>query len=325
MTDSPPPSYDHFGENHLVSRLNRRFSNLLQRTFRLPADWHDNPGECFRTLLSRVNNLALFLLFLGGIISGIVLMIAGIQEDSSALFFFGIAVIPAVFVVQFILSLFCSANLDLTFGRPIELVSRLVPEALVVLGFLQFLYVIIIGGFLAFQSFSASLQSGFGAVLAFVSLLILGWVQPWMARNFETVLNIKITKAESQGPADYLFSIILFLGRYQLALVPFYFVLATLVGAAVAVYSGILLVLGKESLGESLVMGALSASSFSSLSGSLTGFLFLILIPIAAHFLYLIVMSLADIGAALFRLVRSSERIAQLSDEAMKAPRDDES
>jgi hypothetical protein len=43
-----------------------------------------------------------------------------------------------------------------------------------------------------------------------------------------------------------------------------------------------------------------------------------LLTPIVAHVAYLVFVSIADIGVAFFRLVKSTERIARLSEEAME-------
>lgn len=311
---------DEFGENRLISRLNRRFNHLMSRFLRVPESWSEDTKLHFKQHLARVNNRALTILLAGGLLVAFVVMVLAIKLDSSLLFFIGLGIIPSLYLAQYILSLFCSANLNLTFGPPIRLVSRLIPEVLTVLGLLGCIYALVIGISGAVAGFSNSLQAGLTATGLSLAVIILALVSTWVAAQSESLLGVEIEDNGKQSPAEYLFSLVLYIGRFLLALVPYQFLLYTVLIIGTAIYAGWNQVLSSTPDPFSLI------SVFSTL-GWLGAPFYLVgisLLPITAHFFYLLVVTLADIGVALFRIARSSEQVAALSEEAMKGSRGDQ-
>lgn len=305
---------DEFGENSLLSRLNRRFSDLLPSMLRLPPSWEDDPTGHFKRHLAMINLRALSVLVIGGIALALILMILAIKNDSSDLFFTGVAVLPGVFLVQYVLSLFCSANLNLAFSSRVHLVSRLAPDVITVASFLGVVAIGISGIYSAIQAFDNSLQMGLIMTVAAICTIVLFGLNAWVAANSEKLLDLSIRADERQGPADYLFSIVLYLGRYQLILVSYFFLATVLVATFAVGYFGISILVEKNMFSGNLdvIVGMLG---FGFLG--LTQLLWSFLAPISAHFIYLVFVSIADIGVAFFRLVKGTEKIAQLSEEAM--------
>ncbi len=307
---------DEFGGNRLLSRLNRRLSVLLPSLLRLPENWDDNPTGRFKRHLARVNLLALSVLTAGGIIAAVLMMIFAIREDSSSLFFTGVGILPAVFLVQYVLSLFCSANLNLAFSTKIHLVSRLVPDVITVGSFIGLIAIGISGIFSAISAFDQSLQQGLILTMAAFCSIILFAMNAWVAANSERLLDVSISPDEKQGPADYLFSLILYFGRYQLVLVSYQFLASMILAAFGIIYFGI-----TEFVGDSSVSGGVSLDRIIMMTtiGAGAGYLvwWTLLTPMIAHFAYLLFVSIADIGVAFFRLVKGTERIARLSEAAM--------
>jgi hypothetical protein len=304
---------DEFGENRLLSRLNRRFSDLLPSLLRLPAEWRDEPAGHFKRHLAKVNLLALSVLTVGSIAAAVLLMILAIKTDSSFLFFVGVGILPGVFLVQYVLSLFCSANLNLAFSSRIQLVSRLVPDVITVLSFLLLVVGGISGVFTAISAFDSSLQQGLTLSIVSASTIVLAGLNAWIAANSEKLLDLSICAEEKQGPADYLFSLILYFGRYQLVLASYQFLATVLITAFIVVYLGIAELAGKNSMtGEvEMILGMLGAGL------GIWQLIWILLTPMVAHFAYLVFVSIADIGVAFFRLVKGTEQIAKLSEEAM--------
>ncbi len=310
---------DEFGENRLISRLNRRFSTLLHQVFRLPLAWEGLATQNFKRHLSRLNNSALTVLFFAGIISGILCMALGLKQDSSILFFAGIGIIPGVFLIQFVLGLFCSANLRLTFGPPIRLASRLLPEVFAVLGILNFIYTLIWGSLTAIAGYAVSLSAGLATTgVAFAGLVMAGYIS-WVATNCEKLLDVSTDDEQRQGPAEYLFNLVTFFGRLSLSLVPINFAAFVFLASAGTIYFGAMQ-FGEEGVGITLLMQS-GIENFSI-------FLYVILMglfPIFAHFCYLGFLVIADIGMAFFRLVKSTEHVSELSAQAMENSPDGES
>ena len=315
MTDQNQ-STDEFGEDRLLSRLNRRLSYLMQSLPVLPNDWEDEPTVQFKRHLARVNSLALTVLMLGSVAAGILVMILAIKTDTSWMFFTGVGIIPGVFLFQYILSLFCSANLNLSFGSPIRLVTRLVPEVLTVAGILGIVYVVVMGVIATSNGFEKSLQIGLTLTVFFTTSAFVAGVNAWVAANSEKLLGLAVEPNDGQGPADYIFSLVLYLGRYWLVLVPYQFLATMLLGAFLVIYVGISQLVGKSSglefLDFALVMGGLGIAQAG----------WIVSLPILSHFAYLLFVSLADIGVAFFRLVKGTEKIARLSEEAMSGTHD---
>jgi len=311
---------DEFGENRLISRLNRRFCQLMGRFLRVPESWSKETKSHFKQHLARVNNLALTILLAGGLLVALIVMVLAIKLDSSVLFFIGLGVIPCIYVAQYVLSLFCSANLNLTFGPPIRLVSRLIPDVLTILGLLGCICALVIGYKVAIEAFSTSLQLGLIATGISLALIILALAGTCVAAQSESLLRIQIEDSGEQTPAEYLISLVLYLGRFQLALVPYQFLLFTLFIVGTVVYAGSSQILSTSPDPFSLI------SVFNTLGwgGALFCLAGISLLPITAHFFYLLVVTLADIGDALFSIARSSEQIAALSEEAMKEAREDQ-
>lgn len=309
---------DEFGEDRLLSRLNRRFSDLLPSLLKLPADWREEPEGCFKRHLAKVNLLALSILVVGGIAASVLLMVLAIKKDDSSLFFAAVCVLPAIFLLQYVLSLFCSANLNLAFSTPIHLVSRLVPDVITVASFLGLVVVGVSGGLAAVSSFDTSLQLGLIATITSLSVISLLGTYAWVAANSERLLGLRINLEVKQDPADYLFSIILYLGRYTLVLVSYQFLATVLIAAFGVAYLVIAELIGKSSVTDDLGMVfAIAGAGFVGISQ----IVWAMLTPVVSHFTYLIFVSIADIGVAFFRLVKSSERIARLSEEAMEEDR----
>lgn len=307
---------DEFGEDRLLSRMNRRLSYLMQSLSIIPSHWESEPSVPFKLHLARVNSLALTVLMLGGVAAGILVMILAIKTDTSWMFFTGVGIIPGVFLFQYILSLFCSANLNLSFGPPIQLVSRLVPEVLTVVGILGVVYVIVMGVIATISGFENSLQIGLTLTVLFITSALVAGTNAWVAANSERLLNLSVEPNEQQGPADYVFSLVLYLGRYWLILVPYHFLAAMLLGAFLVIYVGISQLVGKSSglefLDFAIVWGGLGVAQVG----------WIVSLPIISHFAYLLFVSLADIGVAFFHLVKGNDKIARLSEEAMSESRD---
>ncbi len=310
---SKPRHFDEFGQNRLLSRLNRSFSLLIPNLLKLPPSWSGEESGEFKTHLSVVNNLGLTLLSLGGVVAALLAMVLAVKTDQSALFFIGIGILPAVFLVQYILGLFCAANLNLSFGPPIQLVSRLLPEVITVFGFLAFVALAFTGLVATVDSFGESLQQGLLMLSGGLAATVLAGLCAWVAANSEKLLNLSVEPDQRQGPADYLFSVILYLGRYLLILVPYQFLLAMVLGTFGLLYLGVSMLLRDGSSVDP--MEALFL--LSVFGGNILQIIGALLSPIFAHFLYLVIVSLADIGTAFFRLVKGTERIAGLSEEAM--------
>ena len=290
----------------------------MGRFLRVPESWSEETKSHFKQHLARVNNLALAILLAGGLLVALIVMVLAIKLDSSALFFIGLGIVPCVYLAQYVLSLFCSANLNLTFGPPIRLISRLIPDVLTVLGLLGCICALVIGISTAIEAFSTSLQAGLIATGISLVLIILALAGTWVAAQSENLLRIQIEDSGEQTPAEYLFSLILYLGRFQLALVPYQFFFFTLLIMGTAVYAGSSQILSNSPDPFSLI------SVFSTLGWLGTPFYLvgISLLPITAHFFYLLIVTLADIGVALFRIARSSEKIAALSEEAMEDARE---
>jgi len=308
------PDYPELSSESRLDALNRRFSHLMRFLLRLPEAWEDEAQPAFKRHLQRIIHLALSLLLIGGILSALLVMAFAIKTDSSKLFFIGIGVIPGVYLLQFILGLFCSANLDLTFGAPIHLVSRLMPEVLTVYSILGLIGYLIFGVISITNGFAASLQLGLMATGTTLVALLLLFFHAWVAANSGALLGIRVADRESrQSPAEYLFSIVLFFGRFFLALVPYQFLGVMITIVACAVYAGVLLITGGALSMEMILFGALGIGM------GLAQLLWVVLLPVLAHFAYLLIVSVADLGIAFFRIAKCSERIADLSEQAMEA------
>lgn len=303
-----------------LDAINRRFSLLMRHFLRLPEFWDkEDPQAAFKRHLDRINRLGLTLLMIGGVLAGLLLMVTAIRTDSSMLFFIGVGVIPGVYLAQFILSLVCTANLNLTFGAPIKLVSRLMPEVLTVFSIIGLIGYLIFGIISITQGFTASLQVGLAATGMTLLMLALLFFYSWLAANSGPLLGVRTPHRDTpQSPAEYFFSIILYFGRYQLALVPYQFLGTMLALFASAIYAGVLVLSGGALNMELLFLSALGIGS------SMTALIWIVLLPVVAHFGYLLIVTVADLGIAFFRISGSAERIAELSEQAMQAALEEE-
>ncbi len=300
-----------------IDAVNRRFSLLIRRLLRLPgfAEEADSRSN-FKIHLEKVNHLGLTLLLFGGFLAGILLMVTAIKTDSSKVFFIGIALIPAAYLVQFIVSLVCNANLNLTFGPPIKLVSILAPEVLTVFNLIILIGYLLFGIISSAAAFDLSLQLGLMTVLGNLLMLALLFYSACLAANSGPLLGVMISHQDTpQSPAEYLFSVVLYFGRYFLALVPYCFLGSMLAVVASSAYVGIRILSGGPLFTDPLAFSVVGV-------GGGVAVLILILIclqPIVAHFSYLLIVSVADIGIVFFRVAGSAERIAVLSEQAMGA------
>jgi len=300
-----------------IDAVNRRFSLLLRRLLRLPGFVEEADSRSkFKIHLEKVNHLGLTLLLFGGFLAGTLLMITAIKTDSSKVFFIGIALIPAAYLVQFIVSLVCNANLNLTFGPPIKLVSILAPEVLTVFNLIILIGYLLFGITSSAAAFDLSLQLGLMTVLGNLLMLALLFYSACLAANSGPLLGVMISHQDTpQSPAEYLFSVTLYFGRYFLALVPYCFLGSMLALVAGSAYVGIRILSGGPVLTDPLAFSVVGV-------GGGVAVLILILIclqPIVAHFGYLLIVSVADIGIVFFRVAGSAERIAVLSEQAMSA------
>ncbi|MEM7697169.1 MAG: hypothetical protein AAF236_02055 [Verrucomicrobiota bacterium] len=304
---------DEFGENMIVSRLNRRFSLLLRRFAYFPASWEDAPLAEFKRHLARLNLRGQAAILLTGVIAAIGGIIFSLRIDSSVGFFISLGIVPVAFLIQFLLGLVSSANLQFTFGAPIVLASRIVPELLSLLAIANIVYVAIWASIAAVVAFSQSLLGGLLICLIGVLGLLVSFYTFWLAAHCERLLGVRFETGGSNNVAEYLLSVVALLGRYLMALVPIGFCSAAVAVAIVAGTAGIV------SLTGDVPIGLLNFSSFDEVIAIATSIGIYLAIPVIAHVVYLIKLALSELGLAFFRLVRSSERIADLSDQAMKS------
>ena len=300
-----------------IDAVNRRFSLIIRRVLRLPGFTEEaDSRNKFKEHLEKVNHLGLTLLLFGSFIAGILLMVTAIKTDSSKMFFIGIGLIPAAYLIQFIVSLVCNANISLTFGPPIKLVSTLVPEVLTVFNLIILIGYIFLGIISSVAAFDASLQLGLVTVLGNLLLVALLFFCACLAANSGSLLGVNVSHQDTpQSPAEYLFSVVLYFGRYFIALVPYCFLGSMLSLVVISLFFGIPVLSGSPTVTDSV------ASYAAGIGGTVAvSILFSIcFLPILAHFLYLLIVSVADIGIVFFRVAVSAERIAHLSDQAMRS------
>jgi hypothetical protein len=199
-----------------------------------------------------------------------------------------------------------SANLKLTFGEPVPLASRLIPRTLTLAATLALLAILTYGGWGLIEVFKFSFMAGLAGLVTWITGMSAALYCGWLAARSEEVLGVQIRDQETQTAADYMFSVIRYVGRFFLALLPLLmavcsatFIVNLLIGLARVMSS-------TEGSGGDFI-----AFRFFRMLDGLSPFAFgAVLLPILGHIAYVFLVATSEMGAAFFRLVENSRRIA---------------
>ncbi len=307
---SPSPaadSHDEFGYNDLLSRINRTFDRSLMGFYqRFPNLMNQEPVAALRRYLTQLNQWGLWGVVVAGGLGFLSMIYLAIKSDETMFFIWGVALLPATFVVQFLLSLMTSANLKLTFGEPVPLASRLIPRTLTLAATLALLAILTYGGWGLIEVFKFSFMAGLAGLVTWITGMSAALYCGWLAARSEEVLGVQIRDQETQTAADYMFSVIRYVGRFFLALLPLLmavcsatFIVNLLIGLARVMSS-------TEGSGGDFI-----AFRFFRMLDGLSPFAFgAVLLPILGHIAYVFLVATSEMGAAFFRLVENSRRIA---------------
>lgn len=313
---APPKlsAHDEFGYNDLLSRVNRTFDQSLMGFYKSYPKFEGSPVAALRRYLTDLNQLGLWGVVIAGALGFLIMMYLAIKSDETMFFIWGVAFLPATFVIQFLLSLMTSANLKLTFGEPLPLVSRLVPRTLTLVSTLILLAVFTYGGWGVFSVFKVSFLGGLGALATWLGTLVSSAYCGWLAARSEDVLGVEIRDQESQTAADYLFSVVRYFGRFFLACLPMMMALCSAAFIVMLVASIFRSMSGSSGMGEQFVV----LRFFGLLDSVLPLAYGAVCLPIVGHIVFVLLVASSETGAAFFRLVENTRRIADAATSTEK-------
>jgi hypothetical protein len=288
----------------LVESLNRKLESTVASIY---EKW-PGPGavvrEAFDRLLAFWNSILQLGILVAGALTAILLVIAAVKLDSTFLVLFGLAAVPAFFILQYVVSLFAAANIRLLNGPTITLFSMVLPKAFMVIGTVASILWGLVGGVLTITAFAKSLSGGLSMLGTWLSTLFVAIFASWLAARCCEALNVRSVPTSEQNAADYFANLVRLLGRFLLALTP-------LIGA-IATISLIVILLGIGgqllSNEEQNVMFQFMGGAILATAGLTLGMVFLL--PLIAHFTYISIVTLSEIVTAFFLLVHDNSRMA---------------
>lgn len=291
--------------SNLIEALNRRLESAVVRIY---EKW-PGPGATVRTEFDRLLAFWNYVLQIGilvaGLLAAILLIIAAVKLDSTYLVLFGLAAVPAFFVLQYVVSLFAAANIRLLNGPTITLFSMVLPKAFVVIGTVASILWGLVGGIFTINAFANSLSGGVSMLGTWLSTLFVAVFACWLAARCSDALNVRSVPTHEQNAADYFANLVRLLGRFLLALTP-------LIGAIATISLIVLLLgIGGQLLGneQQNVMFQFMGGAILATAGFTLGLVFLL--PLIAHFTYISIVTLSEIVTAFFRLVHDNSRMAK--------------
>jgi hypothetical protein len=295
---------DESPDSALVDSLNKKLESTVIRIY---EKWPKS-GVAVRTEFDRLlafwNYVLQFGVLVAGALTAVLLIIAAVKLDNTFLVLFGLAAIPAFFVLQYVVSLFAAANIRLLNGPTITLFTMVLPKAFVVVGTVVSILWRLVGGVLTISAFAKSLSGGISMLGTWVATVFVAVFACWLAARCRDALNIRPVPDSEQNAADYFANLVRLLGRFLLALTPLIGALATI--SLIVLLLGVggqLLSNDQQSLVFQFMGGAILATA-----GLTLGLVFLL--PLIAHFTYISIVTLSEIVTAFFRLVHDNNRMA---------------